>query len=65
MDNLPSWAVTIAAIAVGISPGLAILSAGSIAPLLYRVLGPRPKRAPGLGREPGREEPVGVAASQG
>lgn len=34
MDNLPMWVVTIAAVAVGVSPGLAILSAGSIARLI-------------------------------
>jgi hypothetical protein len=41
MDSLPDWAVSIIAVAVGLSPGLAILSAGSIARLIYRVLGPR------------------------
>ena len=31
MDNLPTWVVTIAAVAVGLMPGLAIFSASSIA----------------------------------
>jgi hypothetical protein len=39
MDNLPDWAAPIIAVAVGLSPGIAILSARSIARLLYRVLG--------------------------
>jgi hypothetical protein len=30
MDNLPSWALQIIAVAVGLSPGLALLSALSI-----------------------------------
>jgi hypothetical protein len=65
MANLPIWVVTIAAVAAGVSPVLAILSAGSIARLLYRVLGPRPDRAPKPGLKPGRGEPAGVAASRG
>jgi hypothetical protein len=65
MDNLPTWVVTIAAVAVGVSPGLAILSAGLIARVFYRVLGPRPEIAPEPGPDPGRGEPVGVAASRG
>ena len=48
MDNLPDWAVSIIAVAIGLSPGLALLSARSIARLLYRALSPRPK----AGREP-------------
>jgi hypothetical protein len=57
MDNLPDWAVLIIAIAVGFGPALAILSARSIARLLHRALSPRPEP----GREPAREEPVGVS----
>ena len=34
MDELPPWVVTIAAVAVGISPGLAIERLGSEGPLL-------------------------------
>jgi hypothetical protein len=65
MDNLPDWAACIIAIAVGLSPGLAILSARSIARLLYRALGPRPEVAPEPGRGPMDGEPAGVAAPQG
>ena len=43
MENLPDWAVSIIAVAVGLSPGLAILSARSIARLIYHMLGPRPE----------------------
>jgi hypothetical protein len=57
MDNLPEWAVSIIAVAVGLSPVLAILSARRIAWLLHRALWPRPE----AGREPAREEPVGVS----
>ena len=42
LDILPTWVVTIAAVAVGVIPGLAILSTGSIARLLHRALSPRP-----------------------
>ena len=41
MDNLPDWAVTIITVAVGLSPGLALLSARPIARLLHAVLWPR------------------------
>jgi len=41
MDNLPDWAVTIITVAVGLSPGLALLSARPIARLLYAMLWPR------------------------
>jgi hypothetical protein len=61
MDTLPDWAVTIIAIAVGLSPGLALLSARSIARLLHRKLWPRPEVAPNAGRELAREEPAGVS----
>ena len=50
MDNLPAWAVWIAALAVGVAPGLAILRAPRIARLFYRLLwarrGWRPNRKP-------------------
>jgi pyruvate dehydrogenase complex dehydrogenase (E1) component len=36
MDNLPDWVVSIIAVAVGLGPVLAILSARSIARLLHR-----------------------------
>ena len=61
MDTLPDWAVTIIAIAVGLSPGLALLSARSIARLLHRALWPRPEAAPQSGREPVRQELAGVS----
>ena len=64
MNDLPPWAVTIAAIAVGLVPGLAILSARPIARLIYHVLGPRIEvmREPEGGPAP--DEPVGAAASR-
>jgi hypothetical protein len=46
MDNLPSWGVWIAAAAVGVAPGLAILSAPTIGRLLYRLLWPRSEVLP-------------------
>ena len=45
MDNLPTWAVWIAAPAVGVALGLAILWALRIARLLYGLLSPRPSVA--------------------
>ena len=65
MDNLPTWVVTIAAVAVGLMPGLAIFSASSIAQLLHRALLRHPEEAPEPGPEPGREEPAGAGASRG
>jgi hypothetical protein len=38
MDNLPPWVGTITAVAVGISPGRAIVSARLIARVLHRAL---------------------------
>jgi hypothetical protein len=60
MDNLPTWALWIITAAVGISPGLAILSAPSIARLLRRLLSARPVVAPKLERErePRHQEPA-------
>jgi hypothetical protein len=60
MDSLPDWAVSIVTVAVGLSPGLAILSARRIAWLLHRLLWPGPEVAPQAGRETAREEPVGL-----
>jgi len=59
MDNLPPWALWIITAIVGIGPGLAILSARSIARLLHRVLWPRPEVASKPGREPSHGEPAG------
>jgi hypothetical protein len=53
MNNLPDWVVSIIAVAVGLSPGLAVLSARSIARLLYWALSPYPDVA--LGRNPTHE----------
>jgi hypothetical protein len=61
MDNLPDWAVTIIAIAVGLSPGLAILMARPIGRFLRRVLLERPEVAPQSRLEPVRQEPAGVS----
>jgi hypothetical protein len=64
MENLQPWVVTIVAVAVGFTPGLAVLSARSIARRIYSVLGPRPK----VTREPDgeltRDEPARGAASR-
>ena len=58
MDNLPEWAASIFAVAVGLAPGLAVLSARSLARLIYRVVGPRPEVADQLGPERARDEAV-------
>jgi|SRR6516165_53855 len=42
MGKLHTWAVTMAAVVVGLSPGLAILSARPIARLIRGTLWPRP-----------------------
>jgi hypothetical protein len=60
MDNWPTWVVWICAAAVGISPGLAILSAPSIARLLHRLLGARPEVVHNRTKEPRRHEPAGA-----
>ena len=52
MDDLPSWALWIITAAVGVSPGLAVLSARPIPRLLHRALWARPEVTP----RPGREE---------
>jgi hypothetical protein len=59
MDSLPAWAASIIAIAVGLSPGLALLMAPPIGRFLRRVLLERPEAAPQSGREP--EGPAVVA----
>ncbi len=43
MGNLPSWGVSIAAVAVALAPGLLALSTGIIGSLLCGALPPRPK----------------------
>ena len=52
MDSLPEWAVSIIAVVVGLSPGLAIPSARRIARLLHRLLRPRPEVAGRSEHEP-------------
>ena len=61
MDSLPDWAVSIIAVAAGLSPGLALLMARPIGRFLRRVLLERPEVAPRSGREPVRQEPAGVS----
>jgi hypothetical protein len=61
MDTLPDWAISIIAIAVGLSPGLALLSTRRIARLLHRALWPRPEVAPKAGHELAREKLAGVS----
>jgi hypothetical protein len=65
MDNLPCWAVWIAATVVGLAPGLAILSAPMIARLIHRVLSLRRGVAPKPNREPSHGEPVAVSVPRG
>jgi hypothetical protein len=62
MDNLLTWAVWIAAAAVGAAPGVAIFRAPTIARLLRRLLSARPVVAPKLERklEPRHQEPAGA-----
>jgi hypothetical protein len=63
MDNLPDWVVSIIAVAVGFSPGLAVLSAGSIARLPYWALSSYPEVE--RGRNPAHEDPAAVATLRG
>ena len=63
MDNLADWVVMVAAVAVGVCPGLAILCAGSIARLLQRVFQPLLEAVPKPGRDPAHQKPVIVATS--
>jgi hypothetical protein len=60
MDSLPEWAASVIAVAVGLSPMLAILSARSIARLIHRVPWQDTERTRRRGRKPGGEEPVRV-----
>ena len=65
MDNLPDWTVSIIAVAVGLSPGLALLMARPIGRFLRRtLLERRPEAVPQFGHEPVREGPA-VAAPPG
>jgi hypothetical protein len=65
MDSLPAWAFSVIAVAVELSPGLAILSARRIAWLLHAVLCPRPEVALRSGPEPSHGEPLGIPAPRG
>jgi hypothetical protein len=60
MNNLPTWSLWIITLAVGVSPGIAIFSAPSIARLVHLLLAVRPVVAPKLEREhePRRSEPA-------
>jgi hypothetical protein len=58
MDNLPTWAFWIAAGAVGVAQGLAILCAPAIGRLLHRLLWPRPEVTPEPEPEPRHQEPA-------
>jgi hypothetical protein len=61
MGNLPAWAVSVIAVAVGLSPGLVFLMARPIGRLLRRVLLEWPEVAPQSRREPVRQGPAGVS----
>jgi len=65
MNDLPNWASSTIAVAVGLMPGLALLSARPIARLIYRVLSPRPVEAPQSRLEPALGDPAGVAVPRG
>jgi hypothetical protein len=65
MDNLPAWAVWIAAGAVGVAPGLAILSAPMIARIIHRVLSPRRGMTPKPQPERTPEEPAAISVPRG
>ena len=60
MENLPPWAVTIAAVAVGLSPGLALLSVRPIIRLFCRASWPRPEVVPGSEGELPHGEPAAL-----
>jgi hypothetical protein len=64
VDSLPDWALSIIAVAVGLSSGLPLLMARLIGRFLRRVLLERPEVAPQSGREPVRVAPA-VAAPPG
>jgi hypothetical protein len=61
MENLPDWAVSIIAVAVGLSPGLALLMARRIGRFLRDTLLEPPEVAPQSECEPVRERPAFVA----
>jgi hypothetical protein len=65
MDNFPSWAFWIAAMAVALAPGLAILCAPMIARLIHRVASPRREVTPKPSHEPSRGEPAAVSVREG
>jgi hypothetical protein len=65
MDNLPTWAVWIAAGAVGVAPGLAILCAPAIARLIHRVASPPREVTPKPSREPSHGEPTAGSVPRG
>jgi hypothetical protein len=65
--DLPVWAASVIAIAVGLGPVLAILSARSIARLICHILyilGPRQKVMRGPDGHLTHDEPAGAAASR-
>jgi hypothetical protein len=64
MDNLPDWVVSVIAVVVGLSPGLALLMARPIGRFLRRTLLERPEVALQSGHEPVRVAPA-VAAPPG
>ena len=64
MDSLPDRAASIIAIAVGLSPGLAILYAYRIARLIHRVLWPRPEATGRSEHEPAHGDPAGFPATR-
>jgi hypothetical protein len=61
-DILLDRAASIIAIAVGLGPGIAVLSARSIVRLIHRVPWPRSEVAPRSGPEPSHGEPLGIPA---
>jgi hypothetical protein len=65
MDNLPDWATSIIAIAVGLSSGILLLTARPIGRFLRRALLERPERALQSRRDPLREGRAAVAAPPG
>ncbi len=60
MDNLPDWAVSIIAVAVGLSPGFALLLARPIGRFLRRTLLETPETAPQSGLELVRRSSIKV-----
>jgi hypothetical protein len=65
MNDLPTWAVTIAAVAVGLNPVLLLLTARPIGRFLRRVLLERREVALQSRRQPLREGRAAVAAPPG